>query len=209
MESDPFDKHIQYDLDDDLYEAASSLPPKTETYLKQWPVLGQLKFLIPSCPEVENPPKKLRRIDGDVVYAKQGEVAAKLEQFSDQDWGKVSVKSQIQGKILKANCKHVDSSLSESEPLTPLQKELFSIINNYQDLLYPERTLDNGEEVRFVYCLHIVNHVLKTRLKITRHKERLSSRENPKDEVPDEFRDRGLIRPQVLVLVPFRNSALR
>lgn len=209
MDSDPFEKHIQYDLNDELYEAASSLPPKSETYLKQWPVLGQLKFSIPKCSEAEHPAKKLKRIDNDVVYAKPGEIAVNLEQFTDEEWSKVGVKSQIKGNILKANCKHVDSSLSVDEQLTPLQKELFSIVNNYQDLLYPARTLDNGEEVRFVYCLHVVNHVLKTRLKVTHHNARLASRENPKDEVPDEFRDQGLIRPKVLLLVPFRNSALR
>jgi U3 small nucleolar RNA-associated protein 25 len=30
-----------------------------------------------------------------------------------------------------------------------------------------------------------------------------------KDDVPEEYRDQGLVRPKVIVLVPFKDSALR
>ncbi|KAK2501256.1 hypothetical protein MC885_007888, partial [Smutsia gigantea] len=66
---------------------------------------------------------------------------------------------------------HVNKELKEKEiqavDTNPknthqLKKELFLIMNSYRDLFYPERTaLKNGEEIRHVYCLHVINHVLK------------------------------------------------
>src|SRR5205807_7193312 len=45
--------------------------------------------------------------------------------------------------------------------LTPLQKSLGQLIFDYLDVLYGERTLDNAEELRKMYSLHALNHVLK------------------------------------------------
>lgn len=58
---------------------------------------------------------------------------------------------------------------------------------------------------RFLYCLHAVNHSLKTRLKVIHHNARLTDR----FDIPDEFRDQGLVRPKVLIVAPFKDSALR
>ncbi|CAK1583697.1 unnamed protein product [Parnassius mnemosyne] len=88
---------------------------------------------------------------------------------------------------------------------TPLQKELFAIINNYQDMYYPERTFSNADEIRYTYCLHVVNHVLKTRTKILHHNAKLSK----KFDMSDEYRDQGLVRPKVLIMVPFKDAAYR
>ncbi|XP_046658688.1 U3 small nucleolar RNA-associated protein 25 homolog [Homalodisca vitripennis] len=203
---DPFEDHIQYDLDDNLYNAVSSVPQEVEEITKNWPVLGQLKIFLPRPSQDTSPKLKKKRIDNDVVYAKPGEVPNRIECV---DWEKLFMKSQIQGNILRANRKHVDESISDDDQLTPLQKELLSVVNNYQDLYYPERTLNNGEEVRFVYCLHAINHVLKTRLKVVHHNARLANKEDSKSDIPDEYRDQGLVRSKVLILVPFRNSALR
>jgi U3 small nucleolar RNA-associated protein 25 len=120
---------------------------------------------------------------------------------STSDWSKLFVKQQIQQHLAFAN-----SANSNQAGLTPLQSEVFAVLNNYQDLYLPERTNQNAEELRFAYCLHAVNHVLKTRAKILLHNSRLVNRSA---EVPDEFRDQGLVRPKVLILLPFRDSALR
>lgn len=161
-------------------------------------------------PTIQNSEQKSKfRIDDDTVYAEPGSVPEKIHKVSNLDWNGLFVKTQIQSNILNANRKHVNEYLSEEDQFTPLQRELFSVINNYQDLYFPERNLDNGEEVRFIYCLHAVNHVLKTRLKVVHHNVRLANRQDVKSEMPDEYRDQGLVRPKVLILVPFRNSALR
>ena len=42
--------------------------------------------------------------------------------------------------------------------------KLLQHLNNYcfvQDLLYTCRTFENGEEIRRIYLLHALNHVLK------------------------------------------------
>jgi U3 small nucleolar RNA-associated protein 25 len=47
------------------------------------------------------------------------------------------------------------------EELTPLQKALGQFVFEYVDVLYGERTLENAEELRKMYSLHALNHVLK------------------------------------------------
>ncbi|KAL3183608.1 hypothetical protein MRX96_033713 [Rhipicephalus microplus] len=95
------------------------------------------------------------------------------------------------------------SSLAVPETPTPLQMELLSVLSSYRDLLFTERTLTNGEEVRAAYCLHALNHVLKSRSRVLHHNARL------RRGASSEMRDQGLTRPQVLFLLPFRESALR
>nr|CAI5821826.1 unnamed protein product [Callosobruchus analis] len=110
------------------------------------------------------------------------------------------IKSQIWKNLEKVN-----KNITGCEHFNSLQAELFSVINNYQDLYYPHRTFENAEAVRYVYCLHAVNHILKTRLKVIHHNAKLSK----KDDVPEEFRDQGLVRPKVLFIVPFKDAAYR
>ncbi|KAL1425657.1 hypothetical protein MTO96_019078 [Rhipicephalus appendiculatus] len=95
------------------------------------------------------------------------------------------------------------SSLAVPETLTPLQMELLSVLSSYRDLLFTERTLTNGEEARAAYCLHALNHVLKSRSRVLHHNARL------RRGATSEMRDQGLTRPRVLFLLPFRESALR
>ncbi|XP_054263815.1 U3 small nucleolar RNA-associated protein 25 homolog [Macrosteles quadrilineatus] len=209
LSCDPFDNHIQYDLSDELFKSVSSTPQIVEETVKCWPVLGQLKITLPKAGSEESQAKKKIRIDGDVHFAKEGSVPQRVDKFSLNECKQLFVKSQIHSNIHKANNKCANVTVTEDDQLTALQKELFSIVNNYQDLYFPERTLDNGEEVRFIYCLHAINHVLKTRLKVVHHNSRLATKQDSRVDVPDDFRDQGLIRPKVLILVPFRNSALK
>lgn len=145
-------------------------------------------------------------IEKEEVVVKPGKIPTIINLI---DWTKLHVKSQIQNNILKANVAHVSGDTNSNHILTDLQKELFSIINEYQDLYFTNRNLENGEEVRFIYCLHIVNHVLKTRLKITHHNDKLSQQASKATHIPEDYRDQGLVRPKVVILVPFRSSALR
>ncbi|XP_049560801.1 U3 small nucleolar RNA-associated protein 25 homolog [Orcinus orca] len=82
-------------------------------------------------------------------------------------------------------------------------------MNSYRDLFYPERTaLKNGEEIRHVYCLHVINHVLKANAQVLTNNSRCRSQKLGVGD-DDDFRDQGLTRPKVLIVVPFREAALR
>jgi hypothetical protein len=57
--------------------------------------------------------------------------------------------------------------------LTDLQRHLFPIIASYKDLLFSHRTVENSEELRRLYVLHILNHVLKTRSRVLKNNHKL------------------------------------
>lgn len=193
-----------------MFEAVSSRPPKVEECTKMWPTLGNLKIVLPKipvCSESKMKSNSSLRIEETKSFAKSGNVPTLI---SNIDWSKLHLKSQIQSNVLAANISYNElSNLTEDEPLSELQKEIFSVINSYQDFYFTNRTLDNSELIRFIYSLHAVNHALKTRIKIIHHNTRLSNRNNGETDIPDEFRDQGLTRPKVLILVPFRDSAFR
>ncbi|XP_021377988.1 digestive organ expansion factor homolog isoform X2 [Mizuhopecten yessoensis] len=128
---------------------------------------------------------------------------------TDRDLKKQYVKSKLCTQVFETNksrC-NVDRDLGDY-PLNGFQENLFSIINNYQDLYLPNRTLPNGEQIRLVYCLHALNHVLKTRSRVIAHNTKLKKRDNDQTDSSD-YRDQGLTRPKVLIVLPFRESALR
>ncbi|XP_070984727.1 U3 small nucleolar RNA-associated protein 25 homolog [Oncorhynchus clarkii lewisi] len=104
------------------------------------------------------------------------------------------------------------------EEVSPLQLELLSLMGSYRDVYFPESSpLTEGWQVRSAYCLHALNHVLKANSGVLGHNAQ--TRENQAAdkaggnkagvEPQDEPRDQGLTRPKVLILVPFRDGALR
>ncbi|XP_008549358.1 U3 small nucleolar RNA-associated protein 25 homolog [Microplitis demolitor] len=206
--TDPFSLHLINDLSDDLYTSVSSPKPSTETHQLTWSALGKLIVQIPKCnpaPDTKSS-KSLDFIKEDKRYTEPGTIPLSIREI---DWNKLHIKNQIQNNITKANYKNIKDDLdSNPSALTPTQKELFSIVNNYQDLLYCERTFDNENEIMFTYCLHTINHLLKTRTKILHHNAKLS-KANSLAQIPDEYRDQGLVRPKVLIIVPFRHSCLK
>lgn len=209
---DPFAIHLNKDLGDELYTSVSSVPQIAETHRMTWPKLGKIVAHIPKATAKDSSSAsketKVRLLE-DKQYAQPGRLP---EVIDTVEWSKLYVKAQIRGNIAAANITNLNKNEESSDlsPLTPLQKELFSIMNNYQDLLYNERTFSNADEIRFVYCLHVINHVLKTRTKVLHHNAKLSKSKRPDmAEVPDEYRDQGLVRPKILIIVPFRHSCLK
>ncbi|KAB5582183.1 hypothetical protein PHYPO_G00184240 [Pangasianodon hypophthalmus] len=94
--------------------------------------------------------------------------------------------------------------------LTDLQDELLRLMGSYRDVYYPEcSALDGVAEARRAYCLHALNHVLKANSRVLTHNAVLKEEAKGGDKDEDEFRDQGLTRPKVLILVPFRDGALR
>ncbi|XP_004924541.1 U3 small nucleolar RNA-associated protein 25 homolog [Bombyx mori] len=201
---DSFVKHLQYDLPDELLISLNNSPMTVSTISKTWPVIGNITIVIPR--PIETAIKKVKAkisLLEDKTFAEPGTAPSLIHKV---DFEELKIKSQIHGNIVSANkTSLVKRDLELSEVLTPLQKEIFSILNNYQDLYYPERTFSNADEIRYIYCLHAINHMLKTRTRILHHNAKLIK----KNDISDDYRDQGLVRPKVLVMVPFKNAAYR
>ena len=89
--------------------------------------------------------------------------------------------------------------------LDRLTGRLASSIFDYRDVLFPQRTLRNAETLRKLTCLHVLNHLFKTRDKVIKNNARLA-----KEDTEDiELRDQGFTRPKVLMILPTRNSCVR
>jgi hypothetical protein len=57
--------------------------------------------------------------------------------------------------------------------LTPLQSKLFSLLNNYTDVLYTGQTHEQSQELTKMAALHALNHVYKTRDRIMKNNEKI------------------------------------
>ncbi|KAJ3532554.1 hypothetical protein NMY22_g7700 [Coprinellus aureogranulatus] len=74
-----------------------------------------------------------------------------------------------------------------------------------KDVYIPSASLDSRRSTREVIALHALNHISKKRRRVLKNNERLAK--NP-DSPPEDVQDQGFTRPSVLILLPFRNSAL-
>lgn len=201
--TNPFNNHIKYDLSPKLFEAISSAPPKVEISKLTWPVLNNLIVEIPNASCEPSAKKKQSLLGDEEIYAGEGKPPTICDpKHLTKD---LSIKQQIVQNIPEANVVEVSSTLS------PLQTELISIASNYQDLYYPHRTHEKAEQIRLTYCIHALDHILKTRQKVLHHNSRIAKLKASKKNVivPDEFRDQGFVRPRVLIVLPFRDSAYR
>lgn len=110
-----------------------------------------------------------------------------------------STKSLIQCSAIKEKLRAPFKALNPT--ITPLQNEISKPMLNYQDILYPSRTIENEKELQRLYTLHVLNHIYKTRDKAIRNNQKIAA--DPEAEL--ELRDQGFTRPKVLVLLPTKN----
>ena len=89
--------------------------------------------------------------------------------------------------------------------LDRLTGRLASSIFDYRDVLFPQRTLSNAGTLRKLTCLHVLNHLFKTRDRVIKNNARLAKEDN--EDI--ELRDQGFTRPKVLMILPTRNSCVR
>lgn len=128
--------HLKYDLSLELLNSVSN-----RIYSKQqvqWPTLGQLVVQIPQVePNTRESSKTL--LGGNETYATPHGAPT----ITEIDFNKSFIKSQLHNNISRALSKYC-----QLQQFTPLQTELFSVINSYRDLFYPERTFSNAEQIR-------------------------------------------------------------
>ncbi|GAA5946457.1 hypothetical protein JCM1841_003883, partial [Sporobolomyces salmonicolor] len=98
--------------------------------------------------------------------------------------------------------------------IPPSQEAWLRTLSSYRDVLFPKVTLEAHDDIRTASAMHAMNHVLKTRTRILKNNEhlsRISSSKTPSRASSTPARstlDQGFTRPKVLILAPFRNSAL-
>ncbi|XP_014262398.1 digestive organ expansion factor homolog [Cimex lectularius] len=194
QKEDPFVLHVRNDLSPQLLSLLSEKPANYEKSNCNWPKLGKMIIYKPACSQEVKTENKLALEENEFTSPQPLPNLSK-DEF---DLNKLFIKPQTIRNLNQA-CE------KETSGLTDLQKELLTLFATYHDVYYPEENLENLEEIRLAYCIHAINHVLKSRLKIIYHNSKMSKR----PDVPEEFRDQGLVRPKVLILLPFRDSALK
>ena len=199
---DTFNLHFQRGLSDKLLETLSSPKPYKTSEL-QWKALGCLSVYLPNIEKTDCKEEKKLILGEMEDHACPGSLPELKAGIPLKDYG---VKEQLCENLVKNG---LSRNLTAEELLTPLQHELFTLAHEYKDVYYPETNYTNYDEVRTAYCLHVLNHVLKSRDKILSHNTKLKSLKESGKESQEEFRDQGLVRPRVLIVTPMKSSALR
>jgi len=120
----------------------------------------------------------------------------------------LNIKKRLQESFIEMNKSIVKKEDNETEDIfTKLQKSLFPYINGYNDILYSSSDNNKMDEIRSIYTLHALNHVFKTRDKILKNSEKIKHLQEKGEDIPD-IRDQGFTRPKVLILLPYKNTAL-
>ncbi|KAF9050338.1 digestive organ expansion factor [Panaeolus papilionaceus] len=93
---------------------------------------------------------------------------------------------------------------------TELQNDILSCLSTRKDLFITPSALETKRCTREAISLHLLNHITKKRRKVLKNNERLAkaAKTNPDAPPPEDIQDQGFTRPSVLVLLPFRSSAL-
>ncbi|KAI8600078.1 digestive organ expansion factor [Dissophora ornata] len=153
--------------------------------------------------------KRVEKFDTDNVEGQRKD--AKTKKNKRMDLESLMVKQRIQSHWSEVNKSALESSPSSTSKIfTPLQEALIEPINEYRDILFSNRSMQNAKEIRNIYTLHALNHVFKTRDRILKNSGKLQRHQqnpNPSAVVP-EFRDQGFTRPKVLIILPFKNTVV-
>uniref|UniRef100_A0A182PLN0 U3 small nucleolar RNA-associated protein 25 homolog n=1 Tax=Anopheles epiroticus TaxID=199890 RepID=A0A182PLN0_9DIPT len=210
--NDPYTLHTAFNLSPAMLETIAAEPPRVEQTKLLFPGLGPVLVELPKNSTAANRRPEPKGIFAKERYAKPGTLPIVPKDDESIDWNKLYVKERIARNI--------------TEPLDALQRDVFTILNGYQDLHFAQRSFENADRLRYVYCLHTLNHVLKAASKVQQHTIKLAAKQKPvtkedafrrrqvkKNMIPAtvelEYRDQGFVRPKVLIVVPFRESALQ
>jgi U3 small nucleolar RNA-associated protein 25 len=136
-----------------------------------------------------------------------------ISNSSSNDWSPVTDIKQLNEHHIREPLaslwhSHNNHAAANEDSFSYLQCQLFNILNSYKDLFYSNCSITNEAEIRSVCMLHALNHVIKNRSRVRKNNTRLSLAAKEGRDL-GEIRDQGITRPKVLILVPFRDSALK
>ncbi|KAE9403904.1 digestive organ expansion factor, partial [Gymnopus androsaceus JB14] len=89
-----------------------------------------------------------------------------------------------------------------------LQNDLLSTLSTHKDLYLSSSSWENKKATREAISLHLLNHITKKRRRVLKNNERIAHATKAGNEPPEDVQDQGFTRPSVLILLPFRSSAL-
>lgn len=102
--------------------------------------------------------------------------------------------------------KRLQDSMASKEPkLSKLENLMAPVVFGYQDLLFCRRTAENSGQIRRATCLHVLNHIYKTRRRILKN----NARQTADQAGAIVFQDQGFTRPKVLIVLPTREACTR
>ena len=185
-QKDPFSAHFEMDISADLAESCADRR-RWSTSSLTFPALGHLHVTNVTEEQEKTKTKLLTCDDGQNDH----------RTFHNR---LISAPPEIKSPANLHLKKKLKDSFSDSP--SPMSTELLSVLGDYKDLLFTERSTGNAGELRRSYVLHCLNHVLKTRAKILNNNTKHQAREVGEEKL----RDQGFTRPKVLILVPFKES---
>ncbi|KAF9897635.1 rRNA-binding ribosome biosynthesis protein utp25, partial [Lobosporangium transversale] len=153
--------------------------------------------------------KRVEKFDTDNVKGEQKETKSKKSKKLDLE--SLSVKQRIQPNWAAVNESVLEIASSKtSKFFSPLQEALVEPITEYRDILFTNRSMENSKEIRNLYVMHALNHVLKTRDRILKNSGKLQRyQQNTESSAsPPEYRDQGFTRPKVLIILPYKNTVV-
>lgn len=177
--NDTFALHFDFDLPLESADNLWTTQAEVKRSILTWPLLGSIKIQIPQleCEELSK-----SALNWNINYK-----LLNMEYLQT-----MNIRTVIMDNFAKK--------------ITSLQSEVFQILNHYNDFYHPNVQMDKMDELRLCYSAHILNHMLKTRNRILKHNMKLAATPNIVT-IPDNYRDQGLARPKVLVILPFRKCA--
>ena len=197
VDGDPFVTKTELEIPDKLKETIENKDSKDKVIT--WKALGRFSVQVPSF-KYEKLAKGKKKLLLDDSENDLDEKLWKLQENQNR------LIHQSFSEPTKSLDQHQLKNQIESnvQQLSAFQNEFLTLLNSYKDLYFCEETFENLEEIRQAYTIHVLNHMLKTRSKILKNNEKLSK--NPK---APNVRDQGLVRPKIVIVVPFKESARR
>ncbi|PWY97256.1 DUF1253-domain-containing protein [Testicularia cyperi] len=137
-------------------------------------------------------------------------------ELSDTEAAKTSYTGNPHQKVLEAfNAYILKKKGNDNAGPSKLHNTLAGQLGSYADLVHSGVNVTDRTAYRETIAMHAMSHVTKTRRRVLKNNEKLaklssssSSANVNEDALGQEIRDQGFTRPKVLVLLPFRNSAV-
>ncbi|KAH9963872.1 digestive organ expansion factor [Russula dissimulans] len=90
-----------------------------------------------------------------------------------------------------------------------VQDEILSALTSHRDLYHTHTSQDTAPAIRDSISLHILDHASKKRRRVLKNNERLAHAAKADTPAPEDVQDQGFTRPSILILLPFRSSAIK